>query len=79
MNKYKIGKVPKCDAMDSKFFSNPNGFEKDVNKGDVYVDEAFDIIEDLLSIYSTEYVEQGLGVKENFEKDIIIKMMLKRM
>lgn len=45
----------------------------------MHMDEAFDIIEDLPSIYSTEYVEQGLGVKENFEKDIIRKMMLKRM
>ena len=42
------------------------------------MDEAFDIIEDLLNTYSTECVEQGLGVKENFEKDIIRKMMLKR-
>lgn len=32
MNKYKVGQVPKCRAMDSKYFGNPQQFEKDMQK-----------------------------------------------
>lgn len=30
MNKHKVGQVPKCGAMDSKYFGNPQQFEKDI-------------------------------------------------
>ena len=30
MNKHRIGQVPKCGAMDSKYFSNPKQFDKDM-------------------------------------------------
>lgn len=79
MNKYKIGKVPKCGAMDSKFFSNPDGFEEKANRRVKFIMEVYNQFEELLNTYSTEYVKQGLGNKENFEKDVIRKMMLKRM
>lgn len=32
MNNYRIGKVPRCEAMDSKCFSNPEQFDKDMQK-----------------------------------------------
>ena len=32
MNNYRVGQVPRCGAMDSKYFSNPQQFEKDVLK-----------------------------------------------
>ena len=32
MNKYRVGQVPKCGAMDSKYFSNPQQFDKDMQK-----------------------------------------------
>lgn len=32
MNNYRVGQVPKCGAMDSKYFSTPGQFEKDVEK-----------------------------------------------
>ncbi|HAK41823.1 MAG TPA: hypothetical protein DCM59_02665 [Clostridium sp.] len=79
MNKYKIGKVPKCGAMDSKFFSNPNGLDEKLNKRREFICEVYGQFEEWLNTYGTEYVEQGLGTKENFEKDVIRLMMLKRM
>ena len=30
MKKHRIGQVPKCGAMDSKYFSNPKQFDKDM-------------------------------------------------
>ena len=30
MNKYRVGQVPRCGAMDSKYFSNPKQFDKDM-------------------------------------------------
>lgn len=30
MNRYKVGQVPRCGAMDSKYFSNPEQFERDM-------------------------------------------------
>jgi len=79
MNKYKIGKVPKCGSVDSKFFSNHNGFENSINKRNKYFEKSLEGLENLIDKLGTEYVKQGLGIKENFEKDIITKMMLKRM
>jgi hypothetical protein len=79
MNKYRVGQVPKCGAVDSKYFGNPNGFEEIVNRRAKFILEVYNQFEDLLNTYSTEYVKQGLGNKENFEKDIIKSMMLKRM
>ena len=32
MNKYKIGQVYKCGAMDSKYFGNPQQFDKDIER-----------------------------------------------
>lgn len=32
MNNYRVGQVPRCGAMDSKYFSNPQQFEKDMLK-----------------------------------------------
>ncbi len=32
MNRHRIDKVPKCGAMDSKYFGRPNAFEEDVKK-----------------------------------------------
>ena len=32
MNKYLGFKVPKCGAMDSKYFSNPQQFDRDVQR-----------------------------------------------
>lgn len=32
MNRYKVGQVPKCGAMDSKYFGNPHQFDKDMQK-----------------------------------------------
>lgn len=30
MNNYKVGQVPRCGAMDSKYFSNSEQFERDM-------------------------------------------------
>lgn len=32
MNNYRVGQVPRCGAMDSKYFGNPQQFEHDVLK-----------------------------------------------
>ena len=32
MNKYRVGQVPRCGAMDSKYFSNPQQFDKDMQQ-----------------------------------------------
>lgn len=32
MNKHKVGQVPKCGAMDSKYFSNSEQFDEDMQK-----------------------------------------------
>lgn len=32
MNKHRVGQVPKCGAMDSKYFGNPEQFEKDIQE-----------------------------------------------
>lgn len=32
MNRYKVGQVPRCGAMDSKYFSNPEQFDEDMQR-----------------------------------------------
>lgn len=61
------------------FEFNPSLFDKKINRRNDYIEKALEGIENLLGVLATEYVKEGLGTRENFEKDIIKKMMLKRM
>lgn len=52
---------------------------KKLSKREKYFEKSLEDLESLMDKLGTEYVKQGLGIKENFEKDVIKKMMLKRM
>lgn len=62
-----------------EFEFDPFGLDKKINKREKYFEESLESLEELIDKLGTEYVKQGLGIKENFEKDIIRRMMIKRM
>lgn len=62
-----------------EFEFDPFGLDKKINKREKYFEESLEELESLINKLGTEYVKQRLGTRENFEKDVIRKMMLKRM
>ncbi len=62
-----------------EFEFDPFGLDKKVNKREKYFEKSLEELESLIDKLGTEYVKHGLGTKDNFEKDAIRKMMLKRM
>jgi len=61
-----------------EFEFDPFGLDKKINKREKYFEKSLEDLENLIDKLGTEYVKQGLGIKENFEKDVIKKIMLKR-
>lgn len=61
-----------------QFEYDPLLLDKKNNKREMYFEKCLEGLENLIDVLGTEYVKEGLGIKENFEKDIIRKMMLKR-
>ncbi|WP_346888321.1 hypothetical protein [Clostridium sp. UBA1056] len=62
-----------------EFEFNPLGLDKKINKREKYFEKSLEDLENLIDKLGTEYVKEELGIKENFEKDVIRQMMLKRM
>jgi hypothetical protein len=62
-----------------RFEFSPEEFENRISKREKAIENTFNMLEEILEGYSKTYVTEGLGTKENFEKDVIRLMMLKRM
>lgn len=62
-----------------EFEFDPFGLDKKINKREKYFEKSLEELENLMDKLGAEYVKEGLGIKENFEKDVIRRMMLKRM
>lgn len=62
-----------------EFEFNPLGLDIKINKRDKLIEDTFNSLEKILESCSKTYVMERLGTRENFEKDVIRKMMLKRM
>lgn len=62
-----------------EFEFDPFSLDRKVNKREKYFEKSLEDLESLIDKLGTEYVKQRLGTKENFEKDVIRLMMLKRM
>lgn len=62
-----------------EFEFDPFGLDKKINKREKYFEKSLEELENLIDKLGTEYVKEELGIKENFEKDVIRRVMLKRM
>jgi len=62
-----------------EFEFNPNGLDIKIKKRDKLIEDTFNELEEILESCSKTYVMERLGTRENFEKDVIRRMMFKRM
>lgn len=76
MNRHRIDKVPKCGAMDSKYFGRPNAFDEDVKRHrEEYkrkCDSVYKVLEDFINQSTKQrdnfniIIEQCIKLKENY-------------
>ncbi|WP_346884336.1 hypothetical protein [Clostridium sp. UBA4395] len=77
MNRHRVDKVPKCGAMDSKYFGRPNAFDEDVKRHrEEYkskCDSAYKMLEDFINQTTNQsenlsiIIQECIKLKEKYE------------
>lgn len=71
MNRHRVDKVPKCGAMDSKYFGRPNAFDEDVKRHREEYKRKCDTAYKMLE----EFINQSTNQSENLS--IVIQECIK--
>lgn len=71
MNPYRIGQVPRCGAMDSKYFSNPKQFDKDMQIHSFEVEQFKNDIKALI-------LDNPSKIKDRYNQAISVMLEIKQ-